>query len=111
MLLAELSQRFDQVEVGRQLTDCSRFAAWNDQSLQVLQLFSQAHGACFDTQVSQNDQVFGEISLKCEDANLHKIGYQPLPAIKSWSGIEEICRPTMGSPRLRLTSARILGSL
>ncbi len=36
--------------------------------------------------------------------------YQPRYAMRSSSGMDSTVRPTMGSPRLRLTSARMAGS-
>jgi len=81
--------------------------------------------------------VFGKITLQGKHTDSHRPGfcstvrevcpetsyqrpkaharlvldYQPLPAISSASGMLEICLPTIGSPRLRLTSARMYGSL
>ena len=103
-------QRLHQVKIHRQFADGGRLAAGNDQSVQPVQVSGQAHLAHFGAQALQHHLVFVKRALQREYANPHAF-YQPRPASSSFSGMLVTLRPTIASPRLRLTSASTAGSL
>ena len=105
-LLCKPAQRLQQAKVVRQLANRGRFASRDDEPIQTLQLPRKADFYRFDPHPTKHGDVFNKVALKGKDTNYH-----PRPAISSASGMLEICLPTMGSPKLRLTSARIYGSL
>ncbi len=90
-------------------------AAGDDQPLDALQVLREPHRPRFNANPTQGSHMFCKITLQSQNTDFHAVKvrrlYQPLPAISSSAGMAETCRPTIGSPRLRLTSARILGSL
>jgi len=73
-------------------------------------LTGQAHFNGVHTQLSEHLDVFSKVALQSQDTDFHGQNYQPRPASFSDSGMLETFKPTMGSPRLRLTSARMAAS-
>ncbi len=57
-----------------------------------------------------NQRPAGNLDATVDGRPLESAFYQPRPAIFSASGICETFRPTIGSPRSLLTSARMLAS-
>ena len=85
-------------------------ATGHDQTVQALQLLGFAHLDNIHSQRFEDGLMLRKTSLESENADLHYLYYQPRVEISSSSGIVDIWRPTIGSPRSSLTSARILAS-
>ena len=119
-------------ESSHEASDRCAFAAGNNESVQSLQMPRQTYLGGFHTKALQHSDMFRKIALESKYTYLHSCNsekqvhkysqsnvftcipvydiYHPRPAIRSTSGIWETLRPTIGSPRFLLTSARILAS-
>ncbi len=105
----ELPQRLQQSPFLGQKANGSGLPAGDDQSCQALQMLRQADFYWLYAQAGQDMFVLNESTLQGQDADSHS--YHPRIASRSSAGIRLMLMPTIGSPRPRLISTRISGSL
>src|SRR6185437_7117602 len=113
----ELGEGFQQIHHVQEFEHRGTFAAWDDEPVDIVQLFGGADFDCVAARVFDGSGVRVEVALESEDSDAFFIavagrhGYHPRVCMSSPSGSLAISSPGMAMPRSWLAWRSFFGSL